>query len=88
MGEMKGQPQSALKQMNPGLTWRPALARIVRPPSQEMCGVPDLLNDIRRDIDRRLDELGPVRDEFRRLGGTVAPRPTLNQLRHDQGTIA
>jgi Winged helix-turn-helix DNA-binding len=29
--------------------------------------VADLLTDIRRDIDRRLDELRPVRDEFRRL---------------------
>jgi Winged helix-turn-helix DNA-binding len=29
--------------------------------------VADLLSDIRRDIDRRLDELRPVRDEFRRL---------------------
>jgi hypothetical protein len=29
--------------------------------------VVDLLTDIRRDIDRRLDELRPVRDEFRRL---------------------
>ena len=27
----------------------------------------DLLTDIRRDIDRRLDELRPARDEFRRL---------------------
>ena len=27
----------------------------------------DLLTDIQRDIDRRLDELRPVRDEFRRL---------------------
>jgi Winged helix-turn-helix DNA-binding len=29
--------------------------------------VADLLTEIRRDIDRRLDELRPVRDEFRRL---------------------
>jgi Winged helix-turn-helix DNA-binding len=29
--------------------------------------VADLLSDIRRDIDRRLNELRPVRDEFRRL---------------------
>jgi Winged helix-turn-helix DNA-binding len=29
--------------------------------------VPDLLTEIRRDIDRRLDELRPVRDEFHRL---------------------
>jgi hypothetical protein len=29
--------------------------------------VADLLNDIRRDIDRRLDELRPVLEEFRRL---------------------
>jgi Winged helix-turn-helix DNA-binding len=29
--------------------------------------VAELLSDIRRDIDRRLDELWPVRDEFRRL---------------------
>jgi hypothetical protein len=29
--------------------------------------VADLLTVIRRDIDRRLDELRPVRDEFRRL---------------------
>jgi hypothetical protein len=29
--------------------------------------VADLITDIRRDIDRRLDELRPVRDEFRRL---------------------
>jgi hypothetical protein len=28
--------------------------------------VADLLTDIKRDIDRRLDELRPVRDEFRR----------------------
>ena len=27
----------------------------------------DLITEIRRDIDRRLDELRPVRDEFRRL---------------------
>jgi len=29
--------------------------------------VPDLLTELRRDIDRRLDELRPVVDEFRRL---------------------
>jgi hypothetical protein len=29
--------------------------------------VADLLAEIRRDIDRRLDELRPMRDEFRRL---------------------
>jgi hypothetical protein len=29
--------------------------------------VADLLTEIRRDIDRRLDELRPIRDEFRRL---------------------
>jgi hypothetical protein len=29
--------------------------------------VADLLTEIRRDIDRRLDELRPLRDEFRRL---------------------
>jgi hypothetical protein len=29
--------------------------------------VADLLTESKRDIDRRLDELRPVRDEFRRL---------------------
>jgi Winged helix-turn-helix DNA-binding len=29
--------------------------------------VADLITEIRRDIDRRLDELRPLRDEFRRL---------------------
>jgi hypothetical protein len=35
--------------------------------AQEPGTVADLLTDIKRDIDRRLDELRPVRDEFRRL---------------------
>ena len=35
--------------------------------AKERGTVADLLTDIRRDIDRRLDELRPVRDEFRRL---------------------
>jgi ABC-type transporter Mla subunit MlaD len=40
---------------------------MVRAPGAAATTVADLLTDIRLDIDRRLDELRPVRDEFRRL---------------------
>jgi hypothetical protein len=43
-----------------------ALGLLFRPRSGGSA-VADLLTAIRRDIDRRLDELRPVRDEFRRL---------------------
>jgi hypothetical protein len=43
--------------------------------------VPDLLTDIRRDIDRRLDELRPVRDEFRRLERARDALATANDSR-------
>jgi hypothetical protein len=36
-------------------------------PANERGTVPDLLTEIRRDIDRRLDDLRPAVDEFRRL---------------------
>jgi Winged helix-turn-helix DNA-binding len=41
----------------------------------------DLLTDIRRDIDRRLDELRPVRDEFRRLERAREALATANDYR-------
>jgi hypothetical protein len=41
--------------------------RAIVPSALRGSAVADLLTDIRRDIDRRLDELRPVRDEFRRL---------------------
>ena len=41
----------------------------------------DLLTDIRRDIDRRLDELRPVRDEFRRLERARDALATANDSR-------
>jgi Winged helix-turn-helix DNA-binding len=44
--------------------------------------VADLLTDIRRDIDRRLDELRPVRDEFRRLERARDALSTANAARH------
>jgi hypothetical protein len=43
--------------------------------------VTDLLTDIRRDIDRRLDELRPVRDEFRRLEQARDALGTANDAR-------
>jgi hypothetical protein len=43
--------------------------------------VADLLTDIRRDIDRRLDELHPVRDEFRRLERARDALATANDSR-------
>jgi hypothetical protein len=48
--------------------FRPRGVRDILPPALEAAAaVSDLLTEIRRDIDRRLDELGPVRDELRRL---------------------
>jgi hypothetical protein len=44
--------------------------------------VADLLTDIRRDIARRLDELRPVRDEFRRLERARDALSTANAARH------
>jgi hypothetical protein len=43
--------------------------------------VADLLTEIRRDIDRRLDELRPVRDEFRRLERARDALATANDSR-------
>jgi hypothetical protein len=43
--------------------------------------VADLLTDIRRDIDRRLDELRPVLDEFRRLEQARDALTTANDSR-------
>jgi Winged helix-turn-helix DNA-binding len=43
--------------------------------------VPDLLTDIKRDIDRRLDELRPMRDEFRRLEQACKALATANDAR-------
>ena len=41
----------------------------------------DLLTEIKRDIDRRLDELRPVRDEFRRLEQARNALETANNSR-------
>jgi len=46
---------------------RSAWGNIVSGTGDAATNVADLLSDIRRDIARRLDELRPVRDEFRRL---------------------
>jgi hypothetical protein len=43
--------------------------------------VADLLTEIRRDIGRRLDELRPVRDEFRRLEEARDALATANDAR-------
>jgi hypothetical protein len=55
--------------------------------------VADLLADIRRDIDRRLDELRPARDEFRRLeraqdalATSTDSRPTVRNSRATAGS--
>jgi hypothetical protein len=46
--------------------------------------VADLLTDIRRDIDRLLDELRPVRDEFRRLEKARNALATANDARRPE----
>jgi hypothetical protein len=43
--------------------------------------VADLIAEIRRDIDRRLDQLRPVRDEFRRLEQARDALATANDAR-------
>jgi hypothetical protein len=50
-------------------------------PALSGSAVADLLTDIRRDIDRRLDELRPVRDEFRRLEQARNALATANDAR-------
>jgi len=64
-------------------TVHPGGVRDTLPPALRGIAVGDLITEIRRDIDRRLDELRPVRDEFHRLEqagnvlatATNAPRP-------------
>jgi hypothetical protein len=57
------------------------LAHYLSAPPNVQSAVADVLTDIRRDIDRRLNELRPVRDEFRRLEQARDALATANESR-------